>query len=131
MSGSKVDIGFEREISEECAKLRGKPADGIIIPYGALASRDFTKAGTSSASIATELHSQDFIDLLRADYVMGRLGVKFMTGLVGDIAIPKMTAGATGYWVSEGADIAESEPTLGQVRGRLTQLVHWLIYLAR
>ena len=117
MAGMKVDTGYEREISEECAKLRGKPAEGIIIPFGALAQRDFTVSGTSSASVATDLHSDQFIDLLRTNYTLGQAGVQFLTGLVGDVAIPKMSAGASGYWVSEGSDITESEPTLGQVTG--------------
>lgn len=116
-AGQKVDIGFEREISDECAKLRSKAADGLIIPHAVLAKRDFTVAGTASASVATNLAPAEFIDLLRTQYVLGKLGVKFLTGLVGNIAIPKMTAGATGYWVAEGADITESTPTLGQVTG--------------
>jgi HK97 family phage major capsid protein len=117
LAGMKSDIGYEREVSEECAKLRGKPADGIIIPYNALMHRDFTVSGTSSASVATNLIAGEFIDLLRTQYVLGRLGVQFLPGLVGDVAIPKMTAGATGYWVAEGVDVTEREPTLGQVTG--------------
>jgi len=116
-AGSKVDIGFEREVSEECAKMRGKAAEGMIIPYTVLAGRDFTVSGTSSSSVATDLQSDQFIDVLRTNYSLGRLGVQFLPGLVGDIAIPKMTAGTTGYWVSEGSDITESQPTLGQVTG--------------
>lgn len=116
-AGMKVDIGYEREISEECSKLRGKPAEGIIIPFGALAKRDFTVSGTSSSSVATDLYSGEFIDLLRSKYILGQLGCQFLTGLVGDVAIPKMTAGATGYWVTEGSDVTESAPTLGQVTG--------------
>lgn len=117
LAGIKADIGFEREVSDECAKIRGKAASGIIIPFGALAKRDFTVSGTSSASVATDLYSAEFIDVLRTQYVLGRLGVRFLTGLVGEVAIPKMTAGATGYWVTEGNDVTESAPTLGQVTG--------------
>ena len=117
LAGMGGDIGYEREVSQECAKLRGKPADGIIIPYAALAMRDFTVSGTSSASVATDLHSQEFIELLRSSYAIGELGVQFLTGLVGEVAIPKMSAGATGYWVSEGNAVTESEPTLTQVTG--------------
>jgi len=117
IAGGKVDIGFEREISDECAKLRGKAATGIIVPHAALGTRDFTKSGTSSSSIATNLLAGEFIDLLQTKSVLAPLGVRFLSGLVGDVAIPKMTAGATGYWVTEGNDITESQPTLGQVTG--------------
>jgi HK97 family phage major capsid protein len=112
-----VDAGFEREVSEELAKQRGKSASGIIVPFSALGRRAFTVAGTSSASVSTDLMANDFIDLLRTQSVLGAAGVRFMTGLVGNVAIPKMTAGATGYWVAEAGDITGSQPTMGQVTG--------------
>lgn len=112
-----ADIGMEREVSQELERVRGSAAKGIIIPHAALARRDFTVAGTSSASVSTDLLSSEFIDLLRSKSVLGAAGVRYMTGLTGNVAIPKMSAGATGYWVSEGTDITESQPTLGQVTG--------------
>lgn len=117
LAGMKVDIGFEREVSEECARVSGKAATGIIIPHAVLAHRDLTKLGTSSATVATDLLAGEFIDLLRTKTILAPLGVRFLTGLVGDVAIPKMSAGATGYWVAESGDITESAPTLGQVAG--------------
>ena len=115
--GVNVDIGFEREVSQECQKISGRSASGIMVPHAVLAKRDLTKLGTSSATVATDLMAGDYIDLLRTQTILGPLGVRFMSGLVGDIAIPKMTGGATGYWVAEGSDITESTPTLGQVAG--------------
>lgn len=117
LGGDHVDIGFEREVSQECARLRGKEAKGIIIPFGALAKRDFTVSGTSSATVATNLYPDQFIELLKDRYIIGKLGCVFMPGVVGNIAIPKMSAGTTCYHVSEGGDITESQPTLGQVTG--------------
>jgi HK97 family phage major capsid protein len=38
-----------------------------------------------------------------------------LTGLVGDLAIPKQTGGATGYWLAEGSAPTEGAVTLGQV----------------
>ena len=74
-------------------------------------------SGTSSATVATNLMDSEFIDLLRTRSILGGLGVRFLPGLVGNVAIPKMTAGATGYWVTEASAITGSEPTLGQVTG--------------
>jgi HK97 family phage major capsid protein len=115
--GDRVDAGLEREVSDELAKQRNKAATGIIIPHAALARRAFTVEGTSSASVATGLQSADFIELLRTKSVLGAAGVRYLTGLVGNVAIPKMTAGATGYWVAEAGPITGSQPTLGQVPG--------------
>jgi len=117
LCGMKADIGMELELSDELARLRGVAAKGIIVPHVALGQRDFTVSGTSSATVATNLLSGEFIDVLRTRSVLGAAGVRFLTGLTGNIAIPKMSAGATGYWVSEAGDITESAPTLGQVTG--------------
>lgn len=115
--GDRVDIGREREISEQLAKERNKPATGIIIPHAVLAQRVLTVAGTSSATVQTTVMDNEFIDLVRSASILGELGVRFMPGIVGNIAYPKMTAGATGYWVAENGDITGSTPTLGQVPG--------------
>lgn len=117
LAGVAVDVGMEREVSRELEMQRGTPAKGLIIPHAALAKRDFTVSGTSSYSVATDLLAGEFIDLLRTKSVLGLAGVRFLTGLRGNVAIPKMTAGATGYWVSEGSAITDSQPTLGQVTG--------------
>lgn len=114
---ASVDAGFEREVSQELAKQRGKAATGIIIPFNVLGKRTMTVSGTASASVQTELIASEFIDLLRTQSVLGQAGVRFLTGLVGNVAIPKMTAGATGYWVAEAGDITASTPTMGQVTG--------------
>lgn len=117
LAGESVDIGFEREMSQELGKQRGKPAKGLIIPFSALSRRDLSVAGTSSATVATILDSSSFIDLLRTKYVLGMAGVTFMPGVTGNLSIPKMTAGATAYDIAEGADLTESTPTLGNVTG--------------
>ena len=117
LTGDRVDIGREREISDQLGKERNRAARGIIIPHAVLGQRAFTVSGTSSATVATNLMASEFIDLLRTRSILGGLGVRFLPGLVGNVAIPKMTAGATGYWVAEASAITGSEPTLGQVTG--------------
>ena len=114
LAGMKADVGFEREVTEEAAKQRGKPAEGIIIPFGVLANRAMDTT-TSPGVVATNFG--EYIDLLRTKYVIGRLGVTFLPGLVGNVALPKMTTGATGYWVAEAEDVTDSTPVLGQVQG--------------
>lgn len=117
--GNKVDVGFEREINDECRKLGLGSARGgqFIIPHVVLGTRDFTVSGTSSASVATNLDASAFIDVLRNYMVLGKAGIRYLTGLVGAIAIPKMSASGSVYWVTEGGAITESAPTLGQVTG--------------
>ena len=117
LTGDRVDIGREREISDQLGKERNRAARGIIIPHAVLGQRAFTVAGTYGATVATNHMPSEFIDLLRTRSILGGLGVRFLPGLVGNVAIPKMTAGATGYWVTEASAITGSAPTLGQVTG--------------
>lgn len=118
-AGEHADCGFEDEISQECRRLGMGSRQGgkFIVPHAVLSSRVLSVAGSSSATVATMLEDSQFIDVIRTKNILGPLGVQFLTGLVGNVAIPKMTAGATGYWVAENGDITGSQPTLGQVPG--------------
>lgn len=117
MAGKRPVDGIEAEASQEIAKINGRAPTGLWVPHGIFGTRDLTKSGTSSATVATNLAAGEFIELLRTNTILQALGVRFLSGLVGDIAIPKLTGGATGYWVSENSAITESTPTLGQVTG--------------
>lgn len=105
---------FEREVSLAAQKKLGKSARGFFVPYEIL-RRDLTK-GTNNAggfTVATNLVS--FIELLRNKSVVQRAGATVMNGLVGDIAMPKQTGGATAYWVAESGAATESQAAFGQV----------------
>ena len=118
LAGQRVDIGFEREISEEIRKNGGCSGKGAIsVPHAVLLGRatSLTESGTSSYTVGTELRADLFIDALRPYMILPALGVQFITGLRGNVAIPKMTAAGSGYWVAEEADITRLAPTLGQV----------------
>jgi HK97 family phage major capsid protein/HK97 family phage prohead protease len=113
MSGDWRHAGLEREAIEAAADFYGKSTERIILPPE-LMRRDFTKSGTSSATIQTDVLAGSFIDLLRnASLMMDR--VTTLNGLVGDVAVPRLTAGSTAYWVGEGSDVTESTPTVDQV----------------
>lgn len=125
LSGIKEDVGFEREISDEISKRSGKPAQGFIIPHcapigvrGMRALNDpFGKTGNGSKFVATELLVGQFIDALRSKMVLNTMGVTTLSGLVGDIAIPKGGA-ITGGWIDgETGTGTEGKPTVGQVTG--------------
>lgn len=107
---------FEIEVSEAGAKKRGREARGIFVPNEVL-NRDLSK-GTPSAGgylVGTQHRPDMFIELFRKKSALQRAGVRVINGLQGDIAVPKMTGGATAYWVSEGGAPTESQQTFGQV----------------
>lgn len=75
-------------------------------------------AGTPTAGgnlVATELLGSSFIDILVNEMVIMKLGTTMLTGLQGNIAIPRATAGSTGYWVAENTSSTESQPAFDQV----------------
>lgn len=112
--------GFEREVSEEAVKKTGRAAQGLIVPYDVLVApmrRDLV-VGTGTAgghTVATNLLAGSFIDMLRNRMVMDRLGATVLNGLVGNIAIPRQTSGATAYWVAESGAPTESAQAFDQV----------------
>ncbi len=107
---------FERECSDEFAKRSGKAAQGIFMPTE-VQRRDLN-VGTPTAggnTVATNLLSGSFIELLRNAMVIDKMGAIYLPGLVGNIAIPKQTGSATAYWVVEGVAPTESQQTIAQV----------------
>ena len=110
------DIGFEREVSDEIAKRSKRDCKGFYIPSSALlGSRAFDKANAAAALVATDTLFGEFIEALVADTVLGAAGIRTLSGLVGDVTIPK-SGSASGYWVaSEGGNATETTPNIGQV----------------
>lgn len=111
---------FELECHNEILKRTGLQEavhGGFYIPMD-VQKRDLT-VGTPTAGgnlVATNLEPQNFIDLLRARSVAAQLGMTMLPGLVGNVAIPKLTGAATAYWLAnEATAITESQQTVGQL----------------
>jgi len=116
VTGNWNDAGFEREMSDEMASKLGKRAQGFYIPTDVL-MRDLNVTTTTAGghTVATDLLSGSFIDMLRNKMATVGLGATMMNDLVGNIAIPRQTGGATSYWVAESGAITESQAAFDQV----------------
>lgn len=112
--------GIEKEASEAAAKLLKRDVDerAFIIPEDVAAyGQRAQTAGTATAGGFTVASVQGpMIELLRNKTVIGNAGVTMLTGLTGDVELPKHTGGATAYWVSETGALTDSESTFGQVK---------------
>ena len=107
---------FEREVSEEASKRYGKPANGFLVPNEVL-KRDLT-VGTATAGgnlVATDLLAGSFIDILRNRMAIMQAGTTVLSGLTGNISIPRQTSASTAYWVGEGTAPTESQQAFDQV----------------
>ena len=115
-AGARESASFEIEVSEAAAAKRGKASAGITIPNDVL-RRDLktTPATAGGNLVETVLDSANFIDLLRNASALNQAGATVLTGLEGNLAIPKQTGSASAYWVAESGAPTESQQTIGQV----------------
>jgi HK97 family phage major capsid protein len=110
--------GFEFECSAEAKRLSGRSNENIVLPYDVLVAKRDLVVGTANAGgylKGTDHMGDSFIDVLRNKMMCVQMGATEMMGLQGDVAIPALTAGGTGYWVDESTAPTESTQTLGQV----------------
>ena len=119
---SSREAGLVKEISQEVQKQSGFAQTGkrgFFVPFSALAKRaTYVTSGATTGGnlVATDLMADEFIEALRNQSVMLNLGIRTMTGLVGDVAIPRRSGVASTYYLStETTAITQSESTFDQV----------------
>lgn len=117
-TGNFKKAGLEREVSDAIAKRTGRDPDGIFLSYEAMGyglrqqqmrMQSAGTAGKGAELVATELHAEMYIESLRAQAVIGQLGARMVSGLVGDVDIPKQNGSATFYWVEEDGTPSDSD----------------------
>ena len=115
LSGDWSDAGFEREMSQELARSGSVIGGGLMVPMSVLTGQ---RSDTSDAPglIGTDHMANQFIDTLRANTLLGRLGARFLTGLNGNVSLPKKTANASFGWLAESAGATPSDLTVGNVQ---------------
>ena len=107
---------FEREVSDAASKKYEKPANGILVPNEVL-KRDLN-VGTATAGgnlVPTELLAGSFIDILRKRMAVMAANPTMLTGLSGNVSIPRMTSTSTAYFVGESGSPTESQQAFDQV----------------
>lgn len=104
--------GFEREVSRDIARRIGRDTGGFFIAPDMLVPqrRDYnTLTGAAGGSlVATNLAAGSFIELLRAKSRVMQLGATVLSGLVGNVDVPRRTAAGAAQWIAEGASLTPS-----------------------
>jgi HK97 family phage major capsid protein len=107
---------FEIEVGKAAAAKYERSSNGIVVPNEVL-QRDLV-VGTSTAGgnlVEANLLSGSFIDLLRNRMALMQANVTMLSGLQGNIAIPRQTSAASAYWIGEGGSPTESQQAIDQV----------------
>jgi HK97 family phage major capsid protein len=137
--------GLEKEASDAAAKRIGRSPEGFFIPHdvmsrslqdshqlspgqaaqilsavGQLAGGGQRALNTSVATaggytVGVNVLGNEMIELLRNMALVTQLGARQLSGLVGDIAIPRAAGGATAFWLSETGTLTPSDQSFGQL----------------
>lgn len=120
-TGDYRSASLERELSDEIARRSGRSTQGFYVPIGELTVRaPYTVLDNNigaQALVPTVLREQDFIEYLREEMLMPKLGATVLNDLQGLIDIPKQTGGSSGFWTdgSEFHPVTETNATFGKI----------------
>jgi len=119
MNNNWKEAGFELEVSTDISKRMGKHTQGFYMPTNIpFAERAQYAAGalaTGGATVATNLLAGSFIDVLRNQARVLQMGATVLSGLVGNVDIPRQISQSSTFWVTEGGNLTESEATFDKV----------------
>jgi HK97 family phage major capsid protein len=119
--GARIDAGRELEISAELARREQRSTDGILAPYSVFERRaspittTAPAAGPGSNLIGTDHLGGQYIDLLREANPLSGLGVRTLSGLVGNVEIPKAKTGTAVGWIAENTALLDTEAAFTKV----------------
>lgn len=143
--------GLELEASNTVAKNSRREAQGFFVPTDVRATplRDLAdnpeefhravrgmvsralNADTATAggyTIQESVLGDAMIELLRNKMVISKLGAMNLTGLVGDVAIPRQNGPAIAYWLGENDAVSETDQSIGQITLRPRRLAAQTAY---
>lgn len=134
-TGNWQEAGLERAANKAVAERMGREPEGTFVPYDVLTApaegkRAMTVAVVTDGGnlVADELRPASMIDVLRARSVLAQAGATMMSGLVGDIPIPRQTAASTVAEKAETVAGDETTPTVDQVTLTPKMIKGWVEY---
>jgi len=140
LADGKTLDGLEREASDALATKIKRSAKGFFIAPDAMRAafigslpeelagmlarygvspyhRDLGTANSTKGgfTVGTDVLAGSMIELLRNRPLLAQMGVRSLTGLTGNVAIPKQSGGATAYWLADdGTSVTKSDQAFGQ-----------------
>lgn len=111
------DAAFEFECSEAAQRAFGQSAQGILVPAEVLRQWNKRDLNTSDDAglVGQQFRPDAFVDALRNASSVMQAGATMLTGLQGNVKIPKKSANSSGGWFTEGNPASESEMTITSI----------------
>lgn len=102
--------GADAEMHAELERRHGKAKHGgILVPLAAFEKRAANTTATAPELVGTDHRADLYIGPLRNSLLVKTLGVRTLSGLTGNVSIPKAGAGLSAGWVTEGQQLSESD----------------------
>lgn len=115
-----IDAGREREIEQELSRRTSQKANGIRVPLEYFETRATQTTATSAAIAPVDFRPELFTPALTNSTVMQALGATTISGLSGNVVIPRETGSPNVGWVNED----EALPTGNATFDNLTLTPH-------
>lgn len=120
MGATDRAAGRAREMSQEAERRSGRKAEGIFWDMGQpiearILTTTIPAGGPGANIIPTDYRGDLFIDRLRNATRVRGLGATVLSGLSGNVSIPRRKASVTAGWVAENAALTATDPQFDQV----------------
>lgn len=118
-----TNAGFELDCSRTVAqRLNQVPnPNRFFVPFEVMerptqGRRDLTAGAAGAGGYLVETQNVGFIEMLRNRSVAFRMGARRLSGLVGNVTVPRQSVAGTAYWLAnEATAITEGQQTFVQV----------------
>jgi HK97 family phage major capsid protein len=138
LGGTDAASGRAKEVSAELERRSGRKAQGLYFSLALSGARraetrvyttTLPSGGPGGSLIQTDVGP--LIDILRARLIIRALGATVLSGLQGNLSLPRLKASATAYWVAENTAITVSDPQTDAVGPMTPKTVGGLVEISR
>ena len=114
---------FELDVARAAQAKHSRSANGVLIPWEVLGTNRAAETpgqvvgtfGDGGALVGTNRLDAQFIDLIRNRSAFLNSGLTMLSGLEGNVEIPKKLTSSSYYFVGENTDVTNSKLTFGLV----------------
>lgn len=100
--------GALAEFNQE-QQRQGIEARGVLVPASLFETRAANTTTTADGIVPDDYRADQFIGLLRNSAIVRSLGARTLSGLRGNVVIPKQTSTTAATWLAEGDSLSDTD----------------------